>query len=1090
MVELFLSSYSKECLTESYQLKFCINLFKDLKTANTILKTSLESDLKSLDSFTKSLSYSSCVFMKEIKSLTGNEVNFVNICNGFGIMFDSLSKIYTEKFSSIITEIHKELEENAISLSRITQYIQDLNSSSLKDLSNTRQKYKGAINKKEKAFKDLEYYVKKLDDNSIITDKIVNLYCDYTDIARNTKLIYSKAKESEAYMEKCLSNNLLNSTCCFVEYYNKTKNIFIILMKLKKEFYEQCFKMISSYLDTLEQNNTINMNESNGKLNEVKNLSIEDIKASFKINPESNEINSYIDTLALIITHRKNIISLLSQFLSNVFRSYELLVLESKKKKLYQFKAQYCPLLESTFISKMMTFFLNLNELFISKNSDFFKQNPLIIPSIDGFIKELCNEESYLTSCVIRLKKEITLLKTNYSKGSTKTDIIEESYSKLNKFSEDFIGNINNVLIRFSDLTKAIDSLKSSSIDNITKQLAKLFECLFDYMKINETVVTTDSQLEDDTKKLFGRMLAENKLNDNIINDLLHYAISFSNKQKYSLDTLPDLFLIKPEEKLSALELQMPINLNEIQLKELKEKSEKKSIKKSMSSKKIELYSSQINIDVKDNEKVEDQQTTIALIDNLLVLGFILKLNNSYVFSSAYTKQSLFLDLKSIELKSDDNSIKIISRNNKAELIIVKDKTTDLFIDNLNKEIEKLKKSNINEELVKKQNEVFNLAPNIEITKEKFKEILNKITQMNFEEINKKQILHKQFREHYIIDQLLRCQVKISENETKELPIPIYLIFNILYNPQYCSKAFPNFDSNFIRSLQNIRNEYDIVFTETNFNLGNIPSYFTRKAEETFNFLSKFPIEEIPSFIEECRKYPLVQEFNYTYYHPIPNPILLGPKLLQINDTYKFVFMSPTCFIVEIKSQSSGFMLLDSFYTVARYRYDAEFDDNLILCNTRINAEFTIEFVKEIWFKSKVETNGYAENENYITTFMIPNMIKELEINGRELYLQFANDIAKVDVLPSKQIDSCYYSINQQKINQITKTQLQMGYTRSMLYFTMIAVYLLFVTFQNVFNNYLGNNSGLYLLLFVIITELVYLSSQLEKINENKNSES
>ena len=239
--------------------------------------------------------------------------------------------------------------------------------------------------------------------------------------------------------------------------------------------------------------------------------------------------------------------------------------------------------------------------------------------------------------------------------------------------------------------------------------------------------------------------------------------------------------------------------------------------------------------------------------------------------------------------------------------------------------------------------------------------------------------LHPEFAKHYIINKKLEY---FNKSDNKTIPIPSYLIFKIIYDPNFRTLLSQNNHLNFILYLQSLRKDYDNKFTPIDYNSELIPTFYSDNLENNFRkFFSGLEPENAPNMIQELTQYPLKATFNYNYYHPIPNPVFLGPKLLHLDDTYNLIFVSPTCFIVEIKSQSSGFMLLDSFYTVSKYLFESELNSDMTFASTKLNAFFTIEFVKENWFKSKVESNGYQENEEYIVNFLVPNMISELNQN-------------------------------------------------------------------------------------------------------------
>ncbi len=282
-----------------------------------------------------------------------------------------------------------------------------------------------------------------------------------------------------------------------------------------------------------------------------------------------------------------------------------------------------------------------------------------------------------------------------------------------------------------------------------------------------------------------------------------------------------------------------------------------------------------------------------------------------------------------------------------------------------------------------KNDENSNLSNNDNLDRLNIKNYLETLTNKNLLWMKDKELNREEYKKHFVEDKILDCQL----NETTNLPIPIYLIYKVLFDYNFKSKK--DSSGNFIQALQNIRNEYDKTFKEINFDSKKIPTLFKTNIEETYRkFLKHQNSNDKKEFIEQCNKeYPVLMEYNYKYTHPIPKPVFMGPKILYLDDLYRFFFISPTTFIVELKTNTSGFMLVDAFYTVAKYKFETIFNEDLSILQTKVNCYFTIEYVKDIWFKGQVESNGYAENNDYMNNFMIPNMIEELRMNFKEIVI-------------------------------------------------------------------------------------------------------
>jgi hypothetical protein len=205
--------------------------------------------------------------------------------------------------------------------------------------------------------------------------------------------------------------------------------------------------------------------------------------------------------------------------------------------------------------------------------------------------------------------------------------------------------------------------------------------------------------------------------------------------------------------------------------------------------------------------------------------------------------------------------------------------------------------------------------------------------------------------------------------------IPLGLIYK-LYNIKSVCKAFGN-NLNFINSLQNIRNDYNIVFTTLS--IDRIPRYFT----DTKFLIDLQNEEEFESFAADLAKeFPVIQRYEYTYTHPVAEKKFMGPSKLNMHDSYKIILISPKCLIVEITSHISGFMLMDTFYNVSQYRFDSEimYQNGNLVYDTKATFSFSVNFVKESWLKSKIESGGIEENKQYMTQFMLPNIVKALKV--------------------------------------------------------------------------------------------------------------
>ena len=157
--------------------------------------------------------------------------------------------------------------------------------------------------------------------------------------------------------------------------------------------------------------------------------------------------------------------------------------------------------------------------------------------------------------------------------------------------------------------------------------------------------------------------------------------------------------------------------------------------------------------------------------------------------------------------------------------------------------------------------------------------------------------------------------------------VPLSLIYQSLYNnDNICVELGKN--KNFISSYLEIRQDYGLttnIIDPENF-IRNIPKYISNENDYIFTIwdgeqnLIKFINDEFG----DASNYSKI-EFKCIYTHPILKKKLMGPSKLNVEDQFKIYFISPMCMIVEIFSYMSGFMLMDTFYSVLQYKYDTDY---------------------------------------------------------------------------------------------------------------------------------------------------------------------
>lgn len=204
---------------------------------------------------------------------------------------------------------------------------------------------------------------------------------------------------------------------------------------------------------------------------------------------------------------------------------------------------------------------------------------------------------------------------------------------------------------------------------------------------------------------------------------------------------------------------------------------------------------------------------------------------------------------------------------------------------------------------------------------------------------------------------------------------PPSIIFKCLYDPdEVCLELKKG--KNFVHSYMEIQQNYNISFNKIDLEKWNskIPKYI--KNPENYLLSTLESAEGINDYLENS-PYEMI-EYKYIYTHPILKKQFMGPSKLEVDDLFRIYFVSPLCLIIEIEGHLSGFMLMDTFYTILQYKFDfiPSLENGRIVYNAKISANYQLEFTKTNMFKDKVKTQSTAEIENTVKTFMIPNIIK------------------------------------------------------------------------------------------------------------------
>ena len=258
------------------------------------------------------------------------------------------------------------------------------------------------------------------------------------------------------------------------------------------------------------------------------------------------------------------------------------------------------------------------------------------------------------------------------------------------------------------------------------------------------------------------------------------------------------------------------------------------------------------------------------------------------------------------------------------------------------------------------------------------KELLNQLIEKTKENIkilvqNGKIFKDEEFQKAYSINN----EVQYTYNSLKK-PIPINIIYHSLYDQETkCQTS--NGKMNLTMYQLSLKNDYDIKFDKKTLNNNSAPKFFKIPIEKSVKLFIESN-NSIKKYIDDLNNYPKIFEFQYNYQHPVPNPTFMGTKLFTNTDSYKIIFVSPICLIIEIKGESTGYRGIDSFYSAIRHKFNMELNNDLTLQKTIYNNYFGINFTKSTWIKGKIISSAMEQSDIGFNGVYLPLITKELNL--------------------------------------------------------------------------------------------------------------
>ena len=993
----------------------------------------------------KSLNSEFMTYGREIESLISDII--LVFCKGFislmekssecfkELNFDEVIKKYFEPSEDISNKINNLNEKcNILSNQRI-QYknFENQENELLKRLENSYQKY---INFGKKGKDVYDFGLREIITNSLYeNDKF------YEDNKKERMKIYSDCKNLELqiniemkeffiyiiniYLRKI--KNFVEKVDSSMNYYNKKINEIINhnivqlteslnVFKDRKEVQTKEFNLEKEWTKT----NFIN-SEVPKEFNEITQKHLN------KVSYEKKILQIYLSSFKNLITINENFNSNLNKELKNVSN---LLKLQSS--------------IQNSFLIQLINFLNNLFELHLKKNIERVKKiNNNLISPLSNYNEALSNIEDKLSDKLNKFNKEYSNFKSSNNKILVEKEKLDNEFNKMKESLEKDPSKFSEFEKKFLSIKSEIDKYQEKLNESYNKSKPLINEYNENVIKqlINKSLNLGKTKIENILNNCFEYISNEKKIFELFEGNYTNKYIFIQDKKtsvnyyitellklfskKHSI-TFPEEFFNTNEKKLNDLESVYLFNTEEtiinnylnisniipqselIRLKEeidlVTSKNMEINYKNVIKCKnKLKLYEDIFVLET-DEKILENFSCTLTkkntLQGNLYLTNKKLVFYSSFNISSTSSKTLIIIpnidvlfinkkDNNSIELKAEnetflfgsllypDSCYELMEKTFFNEYSNLKGNKKETEMNNNILKTNSLKKPKIKDkyftfEEIKLPNVKsytnLKIKKLIDDLKKNHKEIpdyiedikkINKINLNNFSKNNKRDLIED-------FEYNLDCG---------NLSLPI--IFNLLYNHNINLPFFEN--KSYLVKLAEQRQDYYLDLTHRG-NYENIPKYYKTNS-----------IEDLKNYkIENLKNQNLNNNVTYKtkFIHPILKKRFGGPSKLEVEEETNIFIISPLCFIVEISSYLSGFMLVDTYFSIIRYIYTTKISEknSSFSFKTKLKINLSIEFIKETWFKSKIKSDGISDSHELIKDVFLPLVKKIFEntINNKD----------------------------------------------------------------------------------------------------------
>ena len=1025
--EIIIPNFPKDFNKENEEIKDLIIYLNEIQTFFDSINKLCKSILKINESF----------YDEILNTLNKSNLDLISFRNDIQSVISDLILVFFQNFILIISKNNEsfknfffdDLIKQLEPCDNIIKKINLLNEKSIV-LSNQRIQYKNFENQENKLLKRLETtYQEKINFeknekeiyNYSLKEKIVNL------LYENDKLYEDNKKERMKVYSDCknLEINFNNEMKEFLIY---IINIYIGNIKI---LYERINNSMNNYHNKINEIlndiivkliESLNLFSQKENIQEI-NIEKDWTKNNFTTSEIPKEFNEITQKQLNKVSHEKKIISITLNSFKTYIQNYENYTSNINKElknnsNLFNIQSS----ISNSFLFQLINFMKNLFELHIKKNQEKIKKinNNLIFP-LSNYNENLSNYEDKLSIKLNKFNKEYSNFKSSYSKIILDKEKLDNEFNKIKEDLEKDPSKFSEFEKKFLSIKSEIDKYQEKLYESFNKSKPLILEYNENVIKqlMNKTLNLEKNQIEN-IKNKFNEFLLYEKKNyeffeenynikyslfqdkgiiKNYIIEILKlfskkYSIEFSNNflnsEEKKINDLENIYLFNTEETIINNYLNISNIIPQSELIKLKEDidlliSNNKEINYKnilLLKEKGKLY--QDIFIIESDEKVLDN-FSCTLKEKTLLQGTLYLTNKKVVFYSLLNKTNNY---KTLIIIPNNDVLFVDKKNNSIELkthkenfifgsLLFSDSCYDLLIKTFSKEISELRNNQSNISLKTIKSPIFENKKNFDIINNKINHIKSQLylqKKLLEDDSNKelpnfikeiKQINKNNLNEFFKNNQKENIEDFEYNLDCGDISLPI--IFNLIYNHNINIPFFEN--KTYLVKLAEIKQDYYLELIQRG-NYENIPKYYLTNSMEDLNY-----------FLNENKSENVNKKITYKikYIHPILKKRFGGPSKLEVEDEINIFIISPFCFIVEISSYLSGFMLIDTYVSTLRFIYTSKINENNnhYMFHTKLKIHLNIKFIKDTWFKTKIKSDGISDNNEFIKDIFLP-LVKDI----------------------------------------------------------------------------------------------------------------